>query len=84
MAATPDAAKIACDYPEYKLNKILAAKFANSGSPAVGLIKKFTWTNDDQNLVAKYITEDGMDPADAAQKWIDDNEETVDSWLPAQ
>jgi glycine betaine/proline transport system substrate-binding protein len=76
-----NAAKVACDYPEYKLNKILATKFANSGSPAVGLIKKFTWTNDDQNLVAKYITSDKMSPEDAAKKWVDANPDKVNAWL---
>ena len=44
-------------------------------------MKNFTWTNDDQNLVAKYIAEDGMDPDDAADKWIADNQDTVQGWL---
>ncbi|WP_242433340.1 ABC transporter substrate-binding protein, partial [Streptomyces sp. Root264] len=50
-----DAEKVACDYPVYKLDKIVAKKFAESGSPAYDLVKKFNWTNDDQNVVAKYI-----------------------------
>ena len=76
-----DAAKVACDYPDYTLNKIMATKFANSGSPAASLIKNFTWTNDDQNLVAKYITADKMSPEDAAKKWVDANGDKVDAWL---
>jgi glycine betaine/proline transport system substrate-binding protein len=76
-----DPAKVACDYPPYALNKLISTKFADSGSPAVDLIKNFTWTNEDQNLVSKYIAEDGMDPDDAAQKWIDDNPDKVDAWL---
>ena len=77
-----EAAKIACDYPEYTLNKIMATKFANSGSPAATLIKNFTWTNDDQNLVAKYITADKMKPEAAAKKWVDENPAKVEAWLP--
>lgn len=77
-----DAQKIACDYPEYKLNKIVATKFANSGSPAAALIKNFTWTNDDQNLVAKFITADKMSPEEAAKKWVDANPDKVNAWLP--
>ena len=61
-----DAAKVDCDYPPYALNKLISTKFADSGSPAVDLIKNFKWTNEDQNLVSKYIAEDGMDPDDAA------------------
>src|SRR5665811_1450549 len=49
------ASEVACDYPEYKLNKIVSTKFATSGSPAYTLVKNFTWTNEDQNVVAKYI-----------------------------
>lgn len=76
-----DAAKVACDYPPYHLNKLISTKFANSGSPAVTLVKNFHWTNADQNLVAQYIAKDGMKPADAAQKWIDANQDLVNQWL---
>jgi glycine betaine/proline transport system substrate-binding protein len=74
-------AKVACDYPVYHLNKIASRSFVDSGSPAVNLIKNFKWTNDDQNLVAKYITADGMDDQDAAQKWIDAHPDLVNQWL---
>ena len=76
-----DAAKVDCDYPPYKLNKLMSKEFADSGSPAVDLIKNFNWTNEDQNTVSTYIAQDGMDPDDAAQKWIDDNQDKVDAWL---
>jgi glycine betaine/proline transport system substrate-binding protein len=74
-------AKIACDYPVYKLNKVVSKTFAESDSSGYRLIKNFKWTDDDQNLVAKYIVEDGMTPEDAAQKWIDANPDKVDAWL---
>ena len=73
--------KVACDYPPYHLNKLLAKKFADSGSPAVDLIKKFQWSNADQNVVSKYIGQDGMSPDDAAKKWIDANPDKVKAWL---
>jgi glycine betaine/proline transport system substrate-binding protein len=76
-----DPEKVACDYPPYPLNKVVSKKFADSGSPAYDLVKAFQWTNDDQNLVAKYIAQDQMDPDDAAQKWIDANPDKVDAWL---
>lgn len=76
-----DAAKIACDYPDYKLNKLVASKFATAASPAMALVKKFQWTNDDQNVVAKYIAFDKMAPEDAAKKWIDENPGKVNAWL---
>ncbi|MGW2893006.1 ABC transporter substrate-binding protein [Streptomyces griseoruber] len=76
-----DAAKVACDYPVYDLDKIVSAKFAKSGSPAYDLVKNFTWTNDDQNLVAKYIAEEKMTPDAAAKKWVDANADRVKAWL---
>ena len=72
---------VKCDYPPYHLNKVIAKKFADSGSPAVDLIKKFKWTNADQNVVGMYIGQDGMSPDDAAKKWIEDNQEKADAWL---
>jgi glycine betaine/proline transport system substrate-binding protein len=76
-----DPAKVACDYPPYHLNKLISTKFADSGSPAVALIKNFNWTNDDQNLVSEYIADQGMSPDDAAKKWIADNPDKVSAWL---
>jgi glycine betaine/proline transport system substrate-binding protein len=76
-----DPAKVACDYPPYKLNKLISKQFADSGSPAVQVIKNFHWTNDDQNEVAKAIAKDGMSPDAAAQKWIDAHSSDVDAWL---
>jgi glycine betaine/proline transport system substrate-binding protein len=76
-----DAEKVACDYPPYDLDKIASKKFADAGGPAWDLVKNFKWTNDDQNLVAKYIAVDKMTPEDAAQKWVKDNRDKVDAWL---
>lgn len=76
-----DPKTVACDYPPYILNKIASKKFMDSGSPAASLIKNFTWTNDDQNSVAKSITVDKMTNDEAAKKWVDANRATVDGWL---
>ncbi|MFC4591343.1 ABC transporter substrate-binding protein [Sphaerisporangium corydalis] len=78
-----DAAKVACDYPPYELDKVVSKKFADAAGPAYQLVKNFTWTNDDQNLVAKYISEDKMSAADAAEKWVEANPDKVKAWLPA-
>jgi glycine betaine/proline transport system substrate-binding protein len=77
-----DPAKIACDYPPYDLNKIASAKFANSGSPAAELAKKFQWTNEDQNSVARSIAVDKLSDEEAAKKWVEANPDKVNAWLP--
>jgi len=76
-----DAEKVACDYPPYDLDKIASKKFMDEGGPAADLVTKFKWTNDDQNLVAKYIAVDKMSPEDAAEKWVKANRDKVDAWV---
>jgi len=76
-----DPAKVDCDYPPYKLNKLISTELAESGSPAVDLIENFQWTNEDQNTVSTYIAQDGMTPEDAAAKWVEDNPDKVEAWL---
>jgi glycine betaine/proline transport system substrate-binding protein len=73
--------KVACDYPPYDLDKVVSKKFADSGSPAYELVKKFSWTNEDQNQVAKYIADDKMTPDAAAEIWVKANQAKVDRWL---
>jgi glycine betaine/proline transport system substrate-binding protein len=76
-----DPAKVDCDYPPYPLHKIVGKDFAQADSTGYRLIKNFTWSAKDQNLVAKYITADGLSPEEAAQKWIDANPDKVNAWL---
>lgn len=74
-------AEVACDYPETPLKKIIGSEWADAGGGVVDLVDKFSWTNDDQNAVASYISDDKMEPADAAKKWIADNPDKVAAWL---
>ena len=76
-----DPAKVACDYPPYDLDKVVSKKFADSGSPAYDLVKRFEWTNEDQNAVARMIAVDKLTPDAAAEKWVKDNQSKVDAWL---
>jgi len=71
----------ACAYPSYTLEKFFSAKFAKSGSPAVAVLKRFSWSNADQNSVAGAIAGQHVDPDKAAQKWIAANQAKVNKWL---
>jgi len=75
-----DPKKVACDYAPYTLDKIARKAFVDSGSPAVTVIKNFTWTNEDQNAVAKDIAAK-MSYDDAAKKWVDAHPDKVNAWL---
>jgi glycine betaine/proline transport system substrate-binding protein len=76
-----DPKKYACAYPSYTLLKFMSKKFAASGSPAVGVVKRFSWSNSDQNTVAGMIAGQHVNPDQAAQKWIAANKAKVDKWL---
>ena len=76
-----DPKQYACAYDTYPLNKVFSAKFAKSGSPAYAVLKRFSWSNDDQNTVAKYIAGDHLNPDKAAKKWIAANKAKVNAWL---
>jgi glycine betaine/proline transport system substrate-binding protein len=78
-----DPEKVACDYPDYDLDKIVSKKFSDTAGPAYQLVKKFKWTNEDQNLVARYIAQDKMTPDAAAKKWVEANQDKVKAWLPS-
>jgi glycine betaine/proline transport system substrate-binding protein len=74
---------VACDYQPYDLDKIANKKFAYSGSPAATLIKNFRWTNDDQNQVARDMTDRNMTADEAAKRWLDGHRAVWTKWLPA-
>jgi glycine betaine/proline transport system substrate-binding protein len=76
-----DPAKVDCDYPETVLKKIVSTEWAEEGGPGVDLVEKFQWTNEDQNLVAKYISDEGMSNEDAAARWVEENPDKVAEWL---
>lgn len=77
-----DPKKLACDYPDYRLDKVVSKKFADTGGAAYQLVKNFRWTNEDQNEVANYITNDKMKAGEAAKKWAEAHESTWKAWLP--
>ncbi|MET9344628.1 MULTISPECIES: ABC transporter substrate-binding protein [unclassified Nonomuraea] len=77
-----DPKKVACDYAELDLDKIVSKKFADTGGKAYELVKNFTWTNEDQNAVANDIQNNGMSAEAAAKKWIDAHTATWQAWIP--
>src|SRR6266581_6138101 len=74
-------AKYKCAYDHIVLNKVFSSKFAKSGSPAYAVLKRFSWSNTDQETVAKYIAGQHINPDKAAQKWISANQAKVNKWL---
>jgi glycine betaine/proline transport system substrate-binding protein len=70
-----------CEYITTIINKLFSKKFAESGSPAYDMLKKFKITNEDQNAVAKAIAGDKEDPEQAGRDWVEENPDKVNAWL---
>lgn len=77
-----DAAKVACDYPPYLLDKIVSAKFAQNGGKAYELVRNFNWTNDHQNKVASDMVNKKLTAKEAAKKWVEENKIVWKDWIP--
>ena len=73
---------VACDYPLYNLNKIIATSLNTRAPAAAQFIKNFQWTAEDQNTVSNDIVNNNMKSADAAKKWVEANEAKWKAWLP--
>src|SRR5436305_11766575 len=76
-----DVKKYRCAYDKTIIEKVFSKKFANSGNPAYKAMKRFNWTNQDQEIVAKWIAGDHMKPDEAGKKWITENGAKVKKWF---
>jgi glycine betaine/proline transport system substrate-binding protein len=81
-AAANDASKYACAYPEDDLYKAFSDKLQAKAPAAFAFLSAMSYTNDDQNGIGLDIS-NGMDPAAAAQKWIDANPSVWQPWVDA-
>jgi glycine betaine/proline transport system substrate-binding protein len=81
-AEDPDAAVgYGCDYAEDVLYKAFSAELETKDPAAFAFLSSFNWTDVDQNEVALQIQE-GTDPSEAAQSWMDANPYVWQAWLP--
>ena len=80
-ALTPDAAGYDCDYADDVLYKAFSADLETKDPAAFAFLSNLQWTADDQNSVAVAI-HDGSSDDEAAQQWIDANQDAWSAWLP--
>jgi glycine betaine/proline transport system substrate-binding protein len=71
-----------CAYPATPLQKYLNADFAREGGKAAAFLKRFHWTEKDQNEVSEMIASGGLSAQDAAQKWVKEHPDVWKKWLP--
>jgi glycine betaine/proline transport system substrate-binding protein len=81
-AASNDATKYACAYPQDDLYKAFNQDLQSNAPAAFAFLSAMSYTNEDQNSVARDI-HNGMTPDAAAQKWIDANPTVWQPWVDA-
>lgn len=73
---------VACDYPPDNLFKIVSAELAEKAPEAYQFIQNMNYTTEDQIEMIAAVELEGKTPQEAAQEWIDNNQETWQQWLP--
>lgn len=63
-----------------ELHTLANKDFSNKQAEVAAMLKKFKMT-DAQIGSLEGLINDGMEPAEAAKKWIDSNKDVVDGWL---
>ena len=82
QAAAEDADAYACGYPADELYKAFNGDLQTKAPAAFAFLQAMQYTEGDQNSIA-FDVNSGMDPADAAQKWIDANPDVWQPWVDA-
>ena len=82
QAAADETGGYACEYPEDVLYKAFNQDLQTKAPAAFEFLSAMSYDNAAQEEIALSIDVDGMDPADAAQAWIDANPDVWQSWLP--
>jgi glycine betaine/proline transport system substrate-binding protein len=71
-----------CGYPEDVLFKAASAELADRSPDVHAFLSAFELQNEDQDSITFAMDVEGEDPEDAAQTWVDANEDTWSAWLP--
>lgn len=79
--ADGDASSVACDYPADNLFKIAASDLADRAPDAYNLLKNFSYSAEDQIQMIADVELEGLSFEEAAQNWVDENEDVWMAWL---
>ncbi len=77
-----DTGGVDCAYPADELFKIFWADLKNEAPDVYQFLKNFNYTTKDQISMMASVELDGKSPEEAAQIWIEANEDTWKGWIP--
>jgi glycine betaine/proline transport system substrate-binding protein len=73
--------KVGCDYAEDVLLKIASSKLKAEAPDAYAMLQKMNYTNEDQIGMIAAVEVNKLSPADAAKKWVAENEAVWKAWI---
>ncbi|RPJ01189.1 MAG: glycine/betaine ABC transporter substrate-binding protein [Chloroflexi bacterium] len=73
---------IACDYPADELFKIFWAGLEEAYPDVFTFLSNMNYTTDDQISMVAAVDLDGLTPEEAAEAWVEENEDVWREWLP--
>lgn len=79
--ADPEGGSVACAYPQDELFKIISPALNEKAPEAYALLNNMNYTSDAQISMLASL-DGGMSVEEAAQAWVDANEEIWQGWLP--
>jgi glycine betaine/proline transport system substrate-binding protein len=77
-----DGAGYDCDYAPDVLFKAFSLRLQDKSPEAYRFLSNFHYTNADQQQIAYQIDANGLTPAAAAQRWVDQHRAVWQAWLP--
>lgn len=73
---------VACDYPADELFKIFWAGLEETYPDVFAFLSAMNYTTDDQISMVAAVELDGLTPEEAAEAWVEENEDIWREWLP--
>ena len=71
-----------CDYANDVLFKALWLGLEDKAPEAFQFLQRFKYTTDDQQEIAFWVDSEGVPMREAAQRWVEANEDVWRTWLP--
>jgi glycine betaine/proline transport system substrate-binding protein len=75
---------IACDYPPDELFKIFWSGLEETYPDAFTFLSNMNYTTDDQIAMIAAVELDGLTVEEAAEAWVEENEDLWQEWLPEE
>jgi glycine betaine/proline transport system substrate-binding protein len=80
--AKAEAGGVDCDYPTDVLFKVFWSDLKNKAPDAYQVLKNQNYSTDDQVTMIADVDTNGKSAAEAAQAWLDQNNDKWKAWLP--